>query len=121
MFAEYVPVTQGSSDSRSLEVDGLRVMEIWFPPELRIPPHRHERALLAVMIEGSLDVDVAHRSHSCTPAAVFTEPLGERHANRVDGRGAHVIVIQPDPLRTELLEPCAALFRSHQQFLNGRV
>jgi len=121
MSAEYVPVTQGSSDSRSLEIDGLQIMEAWFPPGLKIPPHRHDRPIFAVMIEGSFELDLAHRSHACPTSAVFTEPLGERHANRVDRGGARVVVIQPDPRRAELLEPCATLFQAHRHFLNGRI
>ena len=103
MSAEYVPVTQGSADSRALEVDGLQVVEAWFPPGLRIPPHRHDRPIFAVMVEGSFDLDLAHRTHECMTSAVFTEPLGERHANRVNRGGARVVVLQPDPGRAEML------------------
>ena len=121
MRPDYVPVTQGSSDSRSLDVDGLRVIEARFPAGARIPPHRHERAILAVMVEGSFDVDLAHATHACPTSAVFTEPLGERHANRIDRRGARVVVIQPDPERAEAWEPCSGLFEAHRQFVNGRI
>lgn len=120
-MSDYVPVTQGSSASHSLEISGLRVTEAWFPPGLKIPPHRHDRPILAVMIEGSFDVGLAHRTHSCTTSAAFTEPLGERHANHVDRHGARVVVLQPDPERAEFFEPCAGLFQLHRHFLNGRI
>ena len=121
MAAPYVPVTEGSSDSRSSEADGLRILEAWFPPGLRIPPHRHDRPIFAVMIEGSFDLSRARGTHPCTSSTVFTEPLGERHANRVDRCGAKVVVLQPDPGRAELFEPCARLFQAHRYFLDGRI
>jgi len=121
MVSRYVPVTEGSSESRSFEADGLRILKVWFPPGLRIPPHRHDRANFAVMIDGSFDVARAHESHSCPPSTVLTEPLGERHANRVDRRGATVVVLQPDPGREGLVEPCAPLFRAHRHFLDGGI
>ena len=121
MIAGFVPVTEGSSESRWFEADGLRILKVWFPPGSRIPAHRHDRANFAVMIDGSFDVARARESHSCPPSTVFTEPLGERHANRVDRRGARVVVLQPDPGRAGLIEPCAPLFQAHRHFLDGRI
>jgi AraC family transcriptional regulator len=47
---------------------------------------------------------------------VFTEPLGEPHANYMGSGGAHVIVLQPDPARPELPSRVRAVFErtSHQ-------
>ena len=73
------------------------------------------------MIEGSFDLSRARETHPCTSSTVFIEPLGERHANRVDRRGAKVVVLQPDPGRAELFEPCARLFQDHRYYLDGRI
>jgi AraC family transcriptional regulator len=95
----------GSPVSRSLGLDGFEVVEAWFPPLAVLPRHTHDRACVAVMLEGSFDLVIGGKVHECPPAAVVTEPAEEGHANRVGARGARVVVIQPDPARADLLRP----------------
>jgi AraC family transcriptional regulator len=104
-----VPVTLGSPDSRHAEVGPFLVTEAWFPPGLRIPPHTHERACIAVMLDGAFDLAIAGRDHECSPGTMVTEPACERHANRISLAGAHVVVVQPDPAAAETFEPLATL------------
>ena len=103
--ARSVPVTMGSALFRSMELDGFNLVEAWFPPGEHLAHHIHDRACVATMLEGSFDLAIGGRVLSCPPAAVATEPAGERHANRMGNAGAHVIVIQPDPRRVDLLRP----------------
>jgi AraC family transcriptional regulator len=112
MMPRSVPVTMGSSTFRTLELDDFAVVEAWFPPHDILERHRHERPCVAVMLEGSFTLTLTGRAHHCPPTAVFTEPLGEPHANYMGPRGAHVVVVQPDPTRTELLRPFAGLLDS---------
>ncbi len=100
-----VPVTMGSPVFRSMDLDGFAVIEAWFPAGERLARHTHDRACVAVMLEGSFDLAMGGRVHHCPPAAVATEPAGEAHANSIGHAGARVAVIQPDPDRTELLRP----------------
>jgi AraC family transcriptional regulator len=102
-----VPVTMGSAQFRSMALDGFDVVEAWFPPGEHLARHTHNRACVAMMLEGSFDLSIAGRVLPCPPAAVATEPAGERHANRMGQSGAHVVVIQPDPSRADLLQPFA--------------
>jgi AraC family transcriptional regulator len=104
-----VPVTMGSPVFRSLELDGFAVVEAWFPPGEYLARHTHDRACVAVMLEGSFDLAMAGRVHHCPPTAVATEPAGETHANSIGDSGARVAVIQPDPARAELLRPFARI------------
>ena len=104
-----VPVTMGSPTFRSMTLEGFEVIEAWFPPRGHLARHTHDRGCVAMMLEGSFDLTMAGRVHSCPPTAVATEPAGERHANRMGDAGAHVVVIQPDPRRTEMLHPFARL------------
>jgi AraC family transcriptional regulator len=104
-----VPVTMGSRVFRSLELDGFTVIEAWFPAREHLARHTHDRACVAVMLEGSFDLAMGGRVHHCPPTAVATEPAGEAHANSMGDAGARVAVIQPDPDRTELLRPVASL------------
>jgi AraC family transcriptional regulator len=105
--ARSVPVTMGSALFRSMALDGFDVVEAWFPPGGHLARHTHDRACVATMLEGSFDLAIAGRVLPCPPAAVATEPAGERHANRMGDAGAHVLVIQPDPRRADLLRPFA--------------
>lgn len=109
MALPLVPVTHKSPRFRSVAIDGYAVIDAWFPPGTRIEPHIHERACFAVMLSGSFNLAFRRRTFSCTPSSVFVEPLGERHSNRVENGGAHVVVIQPDPACRESWEPFTAL------------
>ena len=100
-----VPVTMGSPRFRSLGLDGFAVVEAWFPAQEILAHHTHDRACVAVMLDGSFDLHLNGKSYHCTPATVFTEPAGDSHANFIGHAGAHVVVVQPDPSRGELLRP----------------
>lgn len=105
----HVPLTMGSPVFRSLGLDGFTVTEAWFPAKEYLAPHTHDRACVAVMLDGSFDLEIGGRAYYSPPSAVFVEPAGETHANRMGGAGAHVVVVQPDPSCTELLRPFAGL------------
>ena len=100
-----VPVTMGSPVFRSMALDGFDVIEAWFPPHEYLARHNHDRACVAMMLEGSFDLAIGGRLHPCPPTAVATEPAGESHANRIGDAGARVVVIQPDPRGADLLRP----------------
>ncbi|MGH7499242.1 MAG: AraC family transcriptional regulator [Gemmatimonadales bacterium] len=104
-----VPLTMGSKVSRSLGLDGFTVTEACFPPKQYLAAHTHDRANVAVMLDGSFDLEMRGRVHHSPPSAVFVEPAGETHANRMGPAGARVVVVQPDPVCTELLRPFAGL------------
>ena len=87
----------GSPRFHSMEATGCSIIEAWFPPNAELPPHTHERPIFGVMLSGAFESAIAHRTLNCPPAAVWVEPLGERHANRIGRDGAHVLVVQPDP------------------------
>ncbi|HEY1004477.1 MAG TPA: AraC family transcriptional regulator [Streptosporangiaceae bacterium] len=119
MPAGAVPVTLGSSWSRCIDVDGFRVTRVRFPPMLKLPLHTHERATVAVILNGSFDGLMRSSSHPCPVASVLTELPGEPHGNLFERAGADVLTVQPDPARLELLEPFAGLLGevNHQRDL----
>lgn len=102
-----VPVTLGSPAFHSLELDGFGVTQAWFPPHEILARHTHDRACVAVMLDGSFDLEMMGTVHYCPPTAVFTEPAGEPHVNWIGRGGARVVVIQPDSTQQELLRPFA--------------
>ena len=105
MATGHAPVTLGSTGSRRAEVDGFRVTLVRFPPLLTLPLHTHERATVAVILNGSFDGLMRHTSRPCPAGTVLTEPPGEPHGNVFERAGASVLTIQPDPGQLELLEP----------------
>ena len=119
--AKCVPVTLGSPRFHSLDVGAFRITDAWFPPGLRLDPHVHERAILGVMLEGGFDDVFSARTFDCDAGKVFTEPRGDRHANRVFRTGARVIVIQPDPERPEEIGPAAGVFERAHCFGHGPI
>lgn len=100
-----VPVTLGSPRFHSLDVGGFLVIDARFPPNVTLPMHIHERATMAVMIEGSFDCVFPGRSLDCQAATIHTEPAEAKHGNRMGTAGAHVVVIQPEHRRADQLKP----------------
>jgi AraC family transcriptional regulator len=109
MSAGAVPVTLGSSSSRCVDAGGFLVTHVRFPPLLKLPLHTHDRATVAVILNGSFDGLMRSTSHPCPQASVLTEPPGEPHGNLFERAGADVLTVQPDPARLELLEPFAGV------------
>ncbi len=110
MGQRIVPVTMGSPRFHTAELDGLRVTEAEFAPGDVLPPHVHDRTVVAVMLEGAFDLEIRGAASACTPGTVFVEPGGERHANRIGNAGARVLVLEPTPLfERDRLGPCREL------------
>jgi len=109
MALPLVPVTHKSPRFHNVTINGYAVIDAWFPPGTWIEPHIHDRACFAVMLSGSFNLAFRRRTFCCTPSSVFVEPRGERHSNRVENGGAHVVVIQPDPACPDSWEPFTAL------------
>lgn len=105
-----VPITMGASGAATLALDDFAVTDAYFPAREYLAPHVHERASLAIMLEGSFDLAIRHRVYACEPGSAVIEPAEERHDNRLGTGGAHVVVIQPDTRAAERLGPSAALF-----------
>jgi AraC family transcriptional regulator len=101
----HVPVTMGSPRFRLAEAGAFRVTDAWFPAHAVLEPHTHDRAIFAVMLAGSFTNQIAGRVYECTPATFWTEPLGEKHANRGGAFGARVFVVQPEQHGTAPIEP----------------
>lgn len=107
MSQNVVPVTLGSPTFRHVDTGTLWMTEARFPPLAELALHAHARPVLAVILDGSWEEDIGGHRHECLPGSVQVEPAGLAHTNRFHQAGARVLVIEPDPARTELLQPCA--------------
>ncbi len=97
------PVSLGSPRFRTLDHGGLLITDAWFPPNLVLQTHVHDRTVLAVTLSGSWDSVIDRRPRISQAGMVLTEPAGENHANHFAGGGAHVLIMQPDPARIDAL------------------
>jgi len=114
-LADTVPISMGSTTSRGAEGRSFRATEMWFPARHRLPRHSHALNGLAVMLEGSFDLGTSRRTIACQPGLVLIEPAGERHTNRMEEAGAHVLALQIHPDDGDLREVSrGALDRSRQ-------
>ena len=117
----FVPLTMGSPQARAVDVGPFIVTDAWFPAHLVLAPHLHDRTTFAVILDGSFDLDFSGNSFECSPSTVFTEPLGEKHGNRMGPQGARVLVLQPDHREVELFHPCRHLFERVAHFRHAGI
>lgn len=116
-----LPVTKGSPRFDSMEVGAFRVEEARFAPDLELPRHVHERAVVAVFLEGAMELSICGATLECRPSTILVEPRGEPHAQRFMRTGAHILIIQPDPERMDEVGPGREVFERVHCFPNGRV
>ena len=96
MRLRHAPVTLGSPRFVTFDAGPFRITEAWFAPGAVLDQHRHDRPILAVVLDGSLVTSIRGRRLECTPGMTWSEPCEERHANQIGSRGARVLVTQPE-------------------------
>ena len=111
------PVSLGSPRFRTADHGGFLVTDASFPPGLVLPPHFHDRAVVAVTLSGGWDSVMMGRPHPSRPGMLLIEPAGERHANHFGTAGARVLIIQPDQIaRAETLRKCGTMLTQINHF-----
>ena len=121
MSAPLVPVSLGSPDVRAADVDGFRVLAVGFPAGLSLPQHAHDRATLAIVLNGGFRKQLLRGVQECRPCSVIGEPAGERHSNWFGPRGARVLLLQPAPRGDERAGGWCSLFAAPRFFLDANI
>ncbi len=116
-----VAISMGSTWSITVDLPALRVSDVWFPPNVALDAHTHDRPVFAVALEGALDSRLPCDRLECEPDTVWTEPAEERHSNRVGQRGARVLAIQPDPSAEQIYRTCGPLLDAVHHWRHGGV
>ena len=115
------PVHLGSPRFQTVDHGPFLITHAWFPPGLTIPPHEHERAVVAVTLEGGWSSEMVRHPCECTPATLLVEPAGERHSNHFGSHGGRVVILQPDFASRQDLEPARGALRRPTAFGSGRA
>lgn len=108
----------------ALEAGGLLMTRAWFAPGLRLQPHAHATASVAVVLrggwEGQLD---RHTSTLQRGDTVLVTPAGARHWNAFFPAETEVLVVELEPERSRLDRGYQALLSEpatlHQRGLGG--
>jgi AraC family transcriptional regulator len=121
-----VPITMGSPRFETIEGGSYRVTRATFVGNDVLSSHTHDRTTFAVILAGGFDLSFSNaalrrRALRCVAGTVFTEPVGERHANSIVHAGASVLVIQPAPASEEETRPFRDLLDGVHCFAHGGV
>ncbi len=116
-----VAISMGSTRSTTVNLPAMRVSDVWFPPNVLLDAHTHDRPVLAVALDGALDSRLPGDCLECEPDTVWTEPAEERHSNRVGNRGARVLAIQPDLSAEQIVHACGPLLDAVHHWRHGGV
>lgn len=116
-----VPVHWGSPRCLTRHVGGFEITDAYFPPETCLSDHTHDRAVVAVVLDGAIESRLPTRRIEGVSGDVWTEPAGDRHSNVVGASGARVLVLQPDPEREDLFADTRSLLEGVHHFRHAGV
>ena len=87
----------------ALEANGLLMTRAWFAPGLRLEPHDHDTASVAVVLRGGWEGELDRRvtTHQRGDTAIVT-PAGARHWNAFFPTETEVVVVELAPERNGL-------------------
>jgi AraC family transcriptional regulator len=109
------PISFGTVRFRNRTVPGLLVTAASFPSTGGLPPHFHDRTVVATAFRGALSSQMRNRLYWLTTSTTVIEPRGERHANQFGKGGAEILVVQPDPAHEFIMTPLAKFLATPQQ------
>jgi AraC family transcriptional regulator len=121
MSAPVVPVSLGSPEVRMADIPGFQVLAAAFPAGLSLPQHAHDRATLAIVLDGAFRKQLLRGVQECRPCSVIGEPAGERHSNWFGPRGARVLLLQPAPRTDDRAGGWRSLFDAPRFFLDANI
>ena len=106
----FAPITFGRQ-TRSLEGNGLRLIEILHAANVRLAPHEHEDPSIVIAIEGSWCERVETRAFECRPGSFLLKPAGARHGNAYSSEPTRSVLLQFTVTRAAQWEPSRRAFR----------
>jgi len=87
----------------AMETSGLVLTRAWFAPGLRVPPHEHATASVAVVLRGGWDGALDRQPSTVRGGdTVLVTPSGARHWNAFVPAETEVIVVELEPERSRM-------------------
>ena len=94
------------------DAGGLRVVEKWHAPGVRVPWHVNDRPVLTCVLQGGFEESLRSNSIECAAPTVLFKPPGELHSNCAGRAGAHSLAIEfPEQRAATVCVPCDACTR----------
>jgi len=108
----------------ALEAGGLVMTRAWFAPGLRLDPHDHATASVAVVLRGGWAGELDRRDSTLQRGdTVLVTPAGARHWNAFFPSETEVVVVELEPERSRLGPAYRSLLSEpatlHQRGLGG--
>jgi AraC family transcriptional regulator len=86
-----------------MEAGGLVMTRAWFAPGLRLEPHEHATASVAVVLRGGWEGELDHHTSTLWRGdTVLVTPAGARHWNAFFAAETEVVVVELEPERSRL-------------------
>lgn len=104
------PTFSGSIDTRRLDLERFRVLDVTFPPDMQCGEHYHDQPSMAVVLYGSISKRYRRREHDSSSNSVYSTPAGEPHRLRVGEAGMRALIVEPISADLRLLAPFDGLF-----------
>ena len=111
------PVRFYGESSTTQNISGLRLLDSFYRPGLRLPKHSHEHGCFSILLQGAFTEIYRNRRLEWEPFCVGFNPPDEEHSNLVHGAGAYFLVVELghhwfDRLRDHSVRVCeSTLFR----------
>lgn len=112
--ADFSPCSFHGEVLRSIELDGIRLTEVAYLPNLQNSVHSHANAYIGVTLVGNSTQVCRNQTRSSSPWTVMYHPVGEVHSDQFHDQGAREFNIEIAPTRLQKL-------REHSHFLRDSV
>ena len=99
---------------RAIELEGIRLTEVAYLPNLQNSVHSHANAYIGVTLLGNSTQVCRNQTRSSKPWTVMYHPVGEVHSDQFHDQGAREFNVEIAPTRLQKL-------REHSHFLRDPV
>ena len=100
----FSPITLGKRLTR-IETNGFVLTETKHQPNLSLARHSHKNTNLVCVLNGSFIENIGRREFECVPQNLLLKPAGESHSNHYQKAGAHCLIIEIAPEKTNFFPP----------------
>src|SRR5258708_12905704 len=97
---------------RVRDAAGIRLTEVTYPPDLRLPQHSHEQSCFCFLLHGRYDITRGKQILLREPGSLTFTASGDIHSNRMHGKKVRCFFI-------EMTRPLLERTNGHLKFLRG--